>query len=326
MNNSRKNFIASCEVSEIAEFELGGYRQKVLIEGKSKNLPVILCLHGGPGFPMPFSVGTRGLFPEWKEKAVMVFWDQLGCGVNRRRLDGFVPDDFVRMTCDLIVQLKNKFPQNKLLILGVSWGSMLALKSVVRVSCAVDGVVIGGQIVKNLFFNEGIVSAFSAAPEKIKAKVKGIMEEGKDCAWERLDKNLFRLTRYIEKYTDGRISHVSKIPPMGKIIQGMAASPDYSLRDFKAVFKNDFKGNESIWRALLAMDLSAELARVAVPYHIIQGETDLITPTDIALKAVEACGNPNVSCSVVARSGHIPSEEGMKEIFDSLYRMAYSVQ
>ena len=83
MNKARKKYIQSCEVSEIAEVSLGGRVQKIAIEGKSKNLPVVIALHGGPGSPVPFSVGCRGLFPEWTDKAVMVFWDQLGCGILR---------------------------------------------------------------------------------------------------------------------------------------------------------------------------------------------------------------------------------------------------
>ncbi len=37
-------------------FELGGYTQKVLIEGKSKNLPIVIVLHGVPRTPIPFPV------------------------------------------------------------------------------------------------------------------------------------------------------------------------------------------------------------------------------------------------------------------------------
>ena len=76
MNKTRKQYIKSCEVSEVVTLTLGGYEQKVLIEGKRKDLPVVITLHGGPGSPVPFSVGCRGLFPEWTSKAIMVFWDQ----------------------------------------------------------------------------------------------------------------------------------------------------------------------------------------------------------------------------------------------------------
>ena len=143
MNKARKNYIKSCEVSEVAEFTLGGYRQKVLIEGKTKNLPVVITLHGGPGSPVPFSVGCRGLFPEWTERAVMVYWDQLGCGINNRKLDdGFTIRSFVDMTCELVSIIKQKFPDNKLFLFGVSWGSILALNAAARLPEIIDGVLV----------------------------------------------------------------------------------------------------------------------------------------------------------------------------------------
>ena len=56
MDKRRKQIIESNEVSQIFTFTLGGIPQKVLIEGKKKDLPVVIALHGGPGSPIPFSV------------------------------------------------------------------------------------------------------------------------------------------------------------------------------------------------------------------------------------------------------------------------------
>ena len=60
MNRQRKAIIEANKVSTVEEFILGGYPQKVLIEGKTKDLPVVITLHGGPGSPIPFCVGARG--------------------------------------------------------------------------------------------------------------------------------------------------------------------------------------------------------------------------------------------------------------------------
>ena len=42
MNKERQMIIDNNEISEIYTFELNGFKQKVLIEGKSKNLPILL--------------------------------------------------------------------------------------------------------------------------------------------------------------------------------------------------------------------------------------------------------------------------------------------
>ena len=82
MNKKRKAIIEANKISMVKEFNLGGYPQKELIEGKSDNLPVVISLHGGPGSPIPFCVGARGLFPEFTEHCILVSWDQYGCGIH----------------------------------------------------------------------------------------------------------------------------------------------------------------------------------------------------------------------------------------------------
>lgn len=154
MDKKRKQIIEQNEVSHIYTFNLGGVEQKVLVEGKSIKLPVVICLHGGPGTPIPFSVGCRGLFPRFTDKFIMVYWDQLGCGINDYKLkDKFTVESFVKMTEDLIKEIKKLFPENQLLLFGMSWGSVLALKSLREMQEEVAGVVIWGQVLRNLFLN-----------------------------------------------------------------------------------------------------------------------------------------------------------------------------
>ena len=63
MNRERKHCLESCEVSRLVRYELGGVEQKVTLEGRRADAPVVIFLHGGPGSPLPISVGTRGMFP-----------------------------------------------------------------------------------------------------------------------------------------------------------------------------------------------------------------------------------------------------------------------
>ena len=113
----RKDVILNNEISELCVFTLNGYEQKVLIEGKRKDSPIIITLHGGPGTPIPFSVGCRGLFPAFTDIFIMVYWDQLGSGINNYVIDDtFSIDSFVQMTEELVAQIKKKFPNNKVMI------------------------------------------------------------------------------------------------------------------------------------------------------------------------------------------------------------------
>jgi len=315
MKVSRRKYIRSCEISELAEFELGGYKQKVLIEGKRRNLPVVITLHGGPGSPVPFSVGCRGLFPELTDNAVMVYWDQLGCGKNNFPIDdGFTIESFADMTVDLIRAVKAKLPENKVYLFGMSWGSILALKACLSVPELLSGAVVYGQFLTNNFFSEEVPSAFSSAPDKIKKKIADIVKTGGDCEYETLDRNLQFLYKNLSKYTNAYFNKNSKRVQIGGIIKGLLSSPDYSFKDFKAVVKNGYRGNQSLWRELINLDMADSLAKVGVPYLIFQGDTDIVTSTVTVEKAVKGCGNENLSIKIIENSGHMPSAAGMEEV------------
>ena len=259
--SKRKNYIKICEISELTTVQLCGFKQKILIEGRSKELPVVIMLHGGPGSPVPFSVGCRGLFPEWTDKAILVYWDQLGCGINNYQLDdGICIENFVQMTCEIVEYIKQRFPENKLYLFGVSWGSILALNTALRVPEKLDGAIVYGQVLKNLFFNEEVACAFDDAPQKVRQTVRKIIETGTNCAYELLDKNLKMLYKFLCKYTNAYFNKNAKRAPIGKIIFGLLTSPDYSLKDFKAVMKNGYANNTTLWKEILSIDLTPRLA------------------------------------------------------------------
>jgi len=322
MNRARKQYIKACEVSSLLTLNLGCHPQKVLLEGYKKELPVVIFLHGGPGSPVPFGVGCRGLFPEWTKKAVMVFWDQLGCGINNFRIDdGFTIESFVRMTVDLITEIKSRFPQNELYLFGVSWGSILTLKAAEKVPEELNGAFVYGQITKNLFFNNEIKSAFFNAPVKVQGKVAKIFADGTDCDYKILDKNLKTLCKLLNKHTDAYSNKNAAPAPVGKIIKGILTSPDYTLSDFKAVANNGYGKNQSLWRELLNADFTPVISKIKIPYTILQGDTDIITSTSAVKAAVESSGNENVSVTVVKNSGHMPSAAAMEECFNIFCRI-----
>jgi pimeloyl-ACP methyl ester carboxylesterase len=150
------------EISELCSFSLGGYQQKVLIEGKTRDNPIVITLHGGPGTPIPFSVGCRGLFPVFTDEFIMVYWDQLGCGINNHVIDNsFSVDTFVQMTEELIEKIKVKFPNNKIMIFSTSWGSILSAKLLEKNPYAVDSVIACGQIIKNVFICDEVIDTLA---------------------------------------------------------------------------------------------------------------------------------------------------------------------
>lgn len=320
MNKKRKEIIEGNEISEVITVHLGGYDQKILLEGKTAKLPVVITLHGGPGMPVPFGVGCRGLFPEFTEKCILVSWDQYGCGINNAKLPVDISiNDFVNMTSDLIDILKKKYPDNKLYLFGMSWGSILAAKAAVRKSYALDGVIVYGQVLSDLMQSEEILQAIteSKAPKRIKNKVTSAFES----------KNFtpdfaMKMSKYIRKYTSGYNNPDEPKSPIKKLLKGYMSSPDYQFGDFWAGIQNGYTKNRSIMRELCTIDLREEMKKITVTYKILQGETDIVTSTNMIKKYVKNCGNTMLSCTVVKNAAHLPGMNGMNAILKEIELIA----
>lgn len=319
----RKDISTNNEISDLISLSLNGYEQKILIEGKSRTLPVVITLHGGPGTPIPFSVGCRGLFPEFTDNFIMVYWDQLGCGINNRIIDdSFSIDDFVKMTEDLIKEIKKRFVDNKILIFSTSWGSILSAKLLERNPNAVDGVIASGQIIKNVFLCEEVMNELdkSKISRKKMDKIRTVTVDNYS------GKDLQLISTSLRKYTNAYQNKIGAKAPMGSIIKGLLTSPDYKFKDFKAIMVNGYMKNNSLWNEILRIDLSEILGSVKIPYILLQGDTDIVASTQTAKSLVSNFNNPNLRIQVISNTGHMPGVEMMEALMRVLKETADVLQ
>lgn len=312
MNKARKQIIAGNEISVIKKYKLGGYEQKVLIDGKSKANPIIIFLHGGPGSPIPFSEGCRGMFPAFTDNAIMVYWDQLGCGINNHPIDdSFRIGHFVSMTVDLIQEIKKEFPQNRIILFGVSWGSILAAKAAAKVGHLIDRVITYGQVLCNMSFNDEVYSALESSKLSSKEKTRLSKIKSKDnhsfneATW---------IMKMIRKHTEGYQCKTGEKISLFPILMGLMTSPDYKLKDFKAVVINGYAKNKSLIEELISVDLQNEFKQISIPYIILQGSTDIVTSTKTIKDFLFQNQFAHITCKVIENCGHIPDKNGMEAI------------
>lgn len=319
MTKKRREVILTNRISRLATYSLNGYEQKVLLDGKDENSPVMLFLHGGPGMPLPFCGGSRGMFPDFTDHFIMVYWDQLGCGMNDYYIDDtFTIDTFVDMTVDLVKELKKEFADNQLILLGASWGSVLAAKTAVKVPELVDNVLTYGQISSRLFFNKEVYEALINANMSPKAKKRLLaLQEAK----AHTPGDVKNIAALIRKYTEGYQAKSRSKLPVGAIIIGLLTSSDYSLKNVIAIVKNGFMKNRSIWNELLQIDLIEDIKSIRIPYRILQGSTDIVTSIKAVSLLVSESNNDCLSLRIIENSGHIPSAVAMNEILSEIVKL-----
>lgn len=316
MKKERKAYIASCEVSELKTYSLGGFDQRVLVEGRRKDAPIVIMLHGGPGSPIPFNAGSRGLFPAFTDHFIAAYWDQLGCGINDHVIDDtFTISQFVDMTADLVGCLRTDFPGNPVYLFGMSWGSILAAFTAAQPGL-VDGVLVWGQVIRMPNFSR---AAFDALEQAVPAKVRPTLAQVRQKPeTERNIKDAMNMSAWLRKYTEGFQAKTGEKADIGSVILGMLQSPDYSLKDLKAVMVNGYRKNTSLIYDIGRTDVGDALRRVTVPYTILQGDKDLVTATADVAAFVSGAENSSLQLEIIPDNSHMPGNTGMNAVLEHL--------
>lgn len=120
-------------IVSLEQVNIGGGEQTILVRGKSASSPVLLFLHGGPGMPAMYLANAfqRPL----EEHFVVVYWDQRGAGKSFSEdipIEIMNVEQFVSDTVELTQMLKERFGQEKIYLVGHSWGSYPRMLVVAR--------------------------------------------------------------------------------------------------------------------------------------------------------------------------------------------------
>jgi pimeloyl-ACP methyl ester carboxylesterase len=109
--------------------QIGGIKQWIKFQGEDDRAPVLLFLHGGPGNSV---MGYADRFTkELQKHFIVVHWDQRESGqtaVLNVSPEPLTVSVFMSDAIELINFLSSKFSQDKIYLIGHSWGGYLGLR------------------------------------------------------------------------------------------------------------------------------------------------------------------------------------------------------
>jgi pimeloyl-ACP methyl ester carboxylesterase len=114
-------------IASIERWNINGIEQSVILRGRAITNPVLVWIHGGPGF------SETPLFRHFnaplEDHFVVVYWDQRYAGLS---LDPSAPppsdlsmDDYVSDLNVLVERLKARFRVSKVVLVAHSWGTAI---------------------------------------------------------------------------------------------------------------------------------------------------------------------------------------------------------
>lgn len=135
-------------IAELTGVETGGHRLTVMIRGQRKDNPVLLFLAGGPGGS---EIGAmRRHLADLERHFVVATWDQRGSGKSYPQLDPtstITPEGYVADTLAVTEYLQDRFGQDRVVLVGQSWGSLLGVLAIQRAPERYRAFVGVGQMV-----------------------------------------------------------------------------------------------------------------------------------------------------------------------------------
>src|SRR6267142_5634316 len=122
---------AKAQIDRVLFVPLGGLEQWISIRGEDRSNPVLLVVHGGPG---EAQWPATDIFKPWEKAFTVVQWDQRGTGHTyghyREKTPDVTLDRISKDGVELAVYLCRKLHKKKIIVLGHSWGSLVAVHMV----------------------------------------------------------------------------------------------------------------------------------------------------------------------------------------------------
>ena len=291
-------------IDEAMFVPIGGIKQWITIRGTSRDNPVVLFLHGGPGTPtnlLDFSMASA-----WVPSFTLVQWDQRGAGKTFASGGTSAAD----MTIDRMAQdgielaqfLRGHLHKDKIIIVGHSWGTILGIHMAKARPDLFYANVGAGQVV-NAQENEALNYARVLDKAKALGETKAIAE---------LQASGPPPYRAMKALTTQRIWAQAYEHADTYVAAEQASSlyaPGYSLLDlYHAIqsirFTLDTFIGPTMTGPAMKVDLKVLGSDFAIPMFVFAGPDDCITSPDLAKAYVETLDAPQKEFVMLPAGGH----------------------
>lgn len=322
------NTLSEFRNKEIHHFEMvkiGGINQAILINGKQADNPVLLYLHGGPGFPLlpfePFTESMRYL----EKNFTVVYWEQRGTGRSFNPsidVESMNMEQFISDTREVVEYITEKLGHEKIFLWGHSWGSNLGAIYASRYPETLHAYISTGQSA-NPFLNERMAYEF-------------VMEKAVEESNRRALRELSRIDTLPEKYTVADALTIRKwVYRYGGIvyqnqdarpyvdfqeINTILTAPFYSWRVRFNLLLNPYFSINTLWEDLKVLNLFEEAPKIEVPVYFLVGRHDIIVSHVLAQQYFEQLKAPEGKKIIwFEESAHRPfHEESEKFLYTML--------
>ncbi|ALR99953.1 hypothetical protein ATZ33_00715 [Enterococcus silesiacus] len=263
-------------VSEITRKKIGGVEQGMILKGKSDKNPILLFLHGGPGTPeyVFFKEHNIGL----EDKFTVCWWDQRGAGMSYDEsisADTMNLEQLISDTVEVTNYLRKRFGQEKIYLMGHSWGTFLGVETVSRNPELYNAYIGTGQMVnamdnEKMAYDYMINTATKNNDKEMLQELQKFPVKGE----ESLTEEYFEMRgKTLNKLGSG-LTH--KPTTNTTLMLSLLRFKEYTINQ-KINFTKSEAFAHPVMDSIRYLDLFEEVPKLDVPVYILQGLHDYQT-------------------------------------------------
>lgn len=308
-------------INDTGLVKIGGIDQWVSVRGRHRDNPILLFLHGGPGFTV--SPVAYYYMRDWEEYFTVVQWDHRGAGKTYAANDPanvrptMSIDKLVDDAAEVATHLRQKYGKRRIILMAHSFGTILGTKLAQRHPDWFYAYVGTGQFVD---FQRSEVEGFKATLAAAHAanNAQAISDLNRIAPFpdpahpERNLQNLGVERKWLAAfggyYWPGGEGHNVKISQF---------SPDYTAAELKIRDEAQGFSGEALWGELGKLSLSQSVT-FRLPVVILQGRHDLGTSSVLAEEWFGHVRAPSKKLIWFEDSAHMTFEEEPGKMLVSL--------
>lgn len=295
--HSRRETIMEIHFSE--KIAINGVPQFVSIRAERTNLPLLLYLHGGPGdaaLPLVLKYNS-----ELEKYFTVVIWEQRGAGKSYYEFgkqENVCINTYVQDTLYLVKILLKRFEQDKVFLVGHSWGSVIGLTFCKQYPEFIYTYIGCGQVI-NMKKSSKIAYDFALkhASGKVAERLKRTDFSYRGEHWL---EDLLYITKQVVKYK-GSLYGASNY---NKFVFDFIFSRKYGIKDLINREKGSLQGIRYLWQELMGISFE-DITSFDVPVIFIEGKFDYHVSSKLAKEYFDTITSAKEFC-LFEKSCHFP--------------------
>lgn len=303
-------------IAELTSLEVDGHDLGLMVRGHDVDNPVLLFLAGGPGGS---ELGAmRRHLPDLEQHFTVVTWDQRGTGRSYGELDPLdtlTLSNAVRDTIAVADHLRERFDQDRIYVVGQSWGTTLGVLAVQQAPERFAALVGVGQMVSQratdeIFYDDKLAWAERTGRDELAAQLR---EAGPPPYDDPRDYEL-ALSGELEIHP---YDHSANSEGSGQMAENLFVR-EYSLTEQVRLLSGTLDTFAGLYPQLQDVDFRRTATELEVPVFLVQGAHEAPGRAELVDQWWPSLDAPVKDLTVFGTSGHRPLFEQPQEFVEHL--------